>query len=227
MADPPDRSTDTARLTSAKPRPEPHRGPLRFAVPVILGVVLGSAAFGGYVFWSQGKAQHVAETVGEADMAKPAADECAIARAALAAIHASGDDARWPASVGATAMTLKTYSPRVNPVDVPGFSDEEADNLRSKTTADWRWCAGMGDFVRGLRWRPMGADDSSALLGLARPAMNAAGDEAKLYETFAAPPAEGDTHAPLRRGPWLVTLHRNAGGAWQVESTTALSKASH
>jgi hypothetical protein len=215
------RSTGGAGLTSG-----PRASPLRYLWPAMLGLVLGTASFAGYVYWTQGQARQVAERVADPAVAKPAADECAIAQAALSAIHASGDDKRWRASVRDSTMTLTARSHVINPADVPGYADDEADNLRGKVAADWRGCAGLGVFVRSLGWSAMGGDDNIPELGLGRPGVNAAGDEAKVYEAFAAP--LGPNGAPvLARGPWLVTLHRDAGGAWRVTATTDLPRPGH
>lgn len=220
MAEPPDRSTHIAGLTSAKPPP----GSRRYALPIVLGLVLGTGAFAGYLFWSHGVGQHAAEMAGDPDKAKPSAGECAIARAVLAAIHASSDDTRWRTGVGTTTMTLKAGSQVINPADVSGYGDDEADDFRSKAAADWRWCPGMGVFVRGLGWGAMSDEADTPELSLGRPGMNAAGDEAKVYEAFMAPQA-GAGAQMLKRGPWLATLHPGPGGAWQVAETTDLTRA--
>jgi len=221
MTGEPDRSTRIANLTSAKP----PTAQLRHIWPAIavLAVIIGGLA--GYVWWSRSHDQQVAETVGDASLGKPDPTECAIGRVVLASVHGSGDDARWQAAVGAAAMTLKPTSRVVNPVDVAGFSDEEADNLRAKIPADWRWCAGMGAFVRSLNWSPLGGDADTALLALSRPATNTAGNEAKVYVTFSAPRADDDGDAPRKKvGPWLVTLHPDAGAVWRLTATVDLSR---
>jgi hypothetical protein len=200
----------------------PKRSPFRLLAPIALGLIIGSALYGGYVYWSQQKShQTVADAPGDADMAKPAAAECAIARAALSAVHAAGADKAWQTGAGVQEMSLAAYSKVINPVDVPGYSDDEADDLRAKAAADWRWCPGMAAFVGGLGWRPMGGDDAIAVLALGRPGMSKAGDEARAYEAFLAP--RGDSGVlRLARGPWLVTLHKGPNGAWQVTSTDDL-----
>jgi len=195
-----------------------------FLWPLLAGLTLGTVA-AGYIFWSHGQAQHVAETVGDPGMPKPAAEECAIARAAMAAVHASGDDARWTAGAGWKTMTLRAHSQVVNPSDLPGYSDDEADDARGKVKVDWRTCPGMAGFVRSLHWAPLSADIDSAELNLARPGLNKADDEAKVYEVFTAPtPVDETADSPRqKRGPWLVTLHHGADGGWQVTATDDLS----
>jgi len=215
MADP-DRSTHSVRKARAPAIPG------RYVWPALLGLAFGTAV-AGYVFWSHGHAQHVAESVSDPDLDKPTPAECAIARAALTAIHASGDDARWRASLG--ALTLKNRSQRINPVDVPGYADDESDNLRSKTAADWRACADMGAFVRGLGWSPMSDDVDIAELGLARPGVSASGDEAKVYEMVGAPRQDAGGALMLARGPWLVTLARGPNEVWRVTDRADLTKA--
>jgi hypothetical protein len=204
----------------------PKRSPFRHLAPIALGLVVGSALYGGYQYLShqQSQQQALAAAAGDADMAKPAADECAIARAALTAIHAAGADKTWQAGAGVHEMSLADDSKVINPADVAGYSDDEADNLRSKAAADWRWCPGMGAFVGGLGWRQMGGDDVVAVLALGRPGVNKAGDEARAYEAFLAPnPNTGVLR--LNHGPWLVTLHKGPNGAWQVTSTDDLKHA--
>ena len=213
MADP-DRST----LRAGKARAG-RSTPARYIWPALIGVALGTAV-GGYLFWSHGRSQQAAETVADPSLDKPSPGDCAIARAALAAIHASGDDARWRASLG--PLTLKARSQGVNPVDVPGYADDEADNLRGKTIADWRGCEGLGGFVRSLGWSAMSGDEGIAEIGLARPGVNAAGDQAKVYEMVGAPRQDAGGALMLARGPWLVTLHRD-GVAWRVTATTDIA----
>jgi hypothetical protein len=204
----------------------PKRSPFRHLVPITFGLIVGSALYGGYQYLShqQSRAQALAAAAGDADMAKPAADECAVARAALTAIHAAGADKAWQTGAGVHEMSLADDSKVINPADVAGYSDDEADNLRSKAAADWRWCPGMATFVGGLGWRQMGGDDVVAVLALGRPGVNKAGDEARAYEAFLAP--RGDSGVlRLARGPWLATLHRAPSGAWQVTSTDDLRHA--
>ena len=199
---------------------------MRYVWPAMLGIVLGTASVAGYVYWSQGKARQVVERVADPALAKPAAVECAIARAALTAVHASGDDKRWRANVRDSTMTLTAASHVINPADVPGYADDEADNLRVKVAADWRGCPGLGAFVRSLGWSAMGGDENIPELGLGRPGVNAACDEAKVYEAFAAPIGPNDTPM-LAAGPWLATLRRGADGAWRVSATTSLPRPGH
>jgi hypothetical protein len=212
----------------AKPgRPAgPKRSPFRLLAPIALGLVVGSALYGGYYYWShqQSRQQALAAAQGDADMARPTAEECAIARAALSAIHAGRAEKAWQTGAGVSEMSLGTDSKVINPVDVAGYSDEEADNLRSKSAADWRWCPGMTTFVSGLGWTQMGGDDVVAVLALGRPGLNKVGDEARVYEAFMAP--RGDSGIlRLAGGPWLATLHRGPNGAWQMTSTDALKRA--
>ena len=202
------------------------RSPIRFLWPIALGLVVGSALYGGYNYWSHQQTQQkaLAAAPGDPDMAKPSPDECAIARVALAAVHGAGADKAWQTGAGVIEMSLAADSKVVNPVDVAGYSDDEADDLHSKSAADWRWCPGMSAFVSRLGWTQMGGDDVVAVLALGRPGMNKAGDEVKVYEAFMAP--RGDSGVlRLARGPWLVTLHRGANGAWQVISTDDLKRA--
>jgi len=203
----------------------PRRSPFRVLAPIALGVVVGSALYSGYMYWSHQKSQQAhADAPGDADLAKPAPEECAIARVALHAIQVAGADKAWQTGANVTEMSLAAQSKVINPADVAGYSDDEADNLRGKSAADWRWCPGMAAFVGGLGWRPMGGDDPIAVLALGRPGLNKAGDEARAYEAFLAP--NPDTGVlKLTRGPWLVTLHRNPNGAWLVTSTDDLKRA--
>lgn len=203
----------------------PKRSPFRLLAPIALGLAVGSALYAGYMIWSHYKPQQAtADAPGDADMAKPAPDECAIARAALHTIQVTGADKTWQSGAGVSEMSLAADSKVINPADVSGYSDDEADNLRGKAAADWRWCPGMAAFVGGLGWRPMGGDDAVAVLALGRPGENKTGDEARAYEAFLAPRADSGV-LKLTRGPWLVTLHKGANGAWQVTSTDDLKHA--
>ena len=216
MAEPPSRSASPARKT-----PPPRIG---FLWPAMVGGALGTAV-ALYLFWSHLQARHVAETVADPGLATPTPAECAIAKSALTAIHVAGEDARWEAGVGATTMTLKAHSQVINPVDVPGYTDDEADDVRGKGKADWRLCPGMDAFVRGLHWSAMSGDIDDAELGLSRPGVSKTGDEAKLYESFSAPAKGDNPEAPRQaRGPWLATLVRVPDGAWRVTAIGDLSR---
>jgi hypothetical protein len=205
-------------------QPKTSRGsPMRHAAPIVLGLAVGSALYGAYDFVSQQNAEQKALAAAPPDsfMAKPSAEECAVARAALTALHAAGSDTAWRTAADARTMTLEAHTRVVNPTDVAGYSDDEGEDLRGKRAADWRGCPGMAAFVSGLGWSAMGGDEAIPAMALARPAMNKTGDEAALYEAFSAPDA--DTGAlRLARGPWLATLHRGADGAWRVVSSADL-----
>jgi len=198
---------------------------MRFVWPIALGLVVGSAIYYGYIWWShRGAAQQAAaDAPGDPDMDKPSADECAMARAAAGAVHAAGEDKRWEAGAAVTTMSLVAHSKVINPADFAGYADDEAASLNSKAPADWRWCPGMAAYVGGVGWSAMGSDYGVAGLALGRSGLNKGGDEAKMYEAFVAPREEGG--APmLAKGPWLVTLHKAPSGAWQVTSRDDLKK---
>lgn len=193
-------------------------------VSIGLGLVVGSAIYYGYQWWTHRDthAQPPAALAGDADLAKPAADDCAMARAAASAVHAAADDKRWEAGAGVTSMSLGDHSKVINPADFASISDDEGDNLNSKPPADWRWCPGMSAFVSGFGWNAMGSDYPVATLSLGLPAVDKAGDEAKMYEAFLAQKASGVLG--VAKGPWLLTLHKGANGAWQVTSRDDLKK---
>jgi hypothetical protein len=198
---------------------------MRFVVPIALGLVAGSAIYYGYQWWSHRDThtQPAEALAGDADLDKPAAAECAMARAATTAVHAASDDKRWVAGAGVTNMSLAAHTKVINPADFAGISDDEAANLNGKAPADWRGCPGMSAFVSGFGWNPMGADYPVATLALSRPAVDKAGDEAVMYEAFMA--QKGDSGAlGLAKGPWLVTLHKAPNGAWQVTKRDDLKK---
>ena len=220
MTYPPQDPTKARKSAAARP------SPFRHILPIALGLGVGSALYGGYDYWSHQKAQQQAlvDAPGDTDMAKPTADECAIARAALTAIHAAGSDKAWRTGAAADEISFASHSKVINPADVTGYSDDEADNLRAKSAADWRGCAGMAAFVGGLGWTPMSGDPDGSVVALGRPGMNKAGDEARTYEAFLAPRADSGGVMLLARGPWVVTLHRGPSGVWQVTSTDDLKR---
>ncbi len=194
----------------------PGRAPINFVGPVILGLVLGSVVFGGYLYWSGAEARHAQETApGDPSLAKPTVDECAIVRAVLSDAHASGADAKWRAAYKTAAMSLRPRSQVVNPTGTSGYSDDEVENLRGKGAADWRGCPDMGGLVHSLGWSPMTDDEAVADLALGRPGVNKAGDEAKLFEGFIVPDVDVGS-LRMKGGPWLVTLHRAPNGVWTV-----------
>jgi hypothetical protein len=198
---------------------------MRHLLPIGLGLLTGSAIYFGYNYWTHHSTEQkaLAAAPGDADFDKPAAEECGIARTVLTALHASGAEKAWRTGSDVGAITLSIHSKVVNPVDVPGYTDEEADNLRSKAAADWRWCSGMTGFVTGLGWSAMGGDLAVPEFAVGRPAMSKAGDEAKVYELYLTPDAATGA-LRLSRGPWLVTLHKGAAGAWQVTSTDEVKR---
>jgi hypothetical protein len=199
----------------------PGAAPVNFVGPVILGLVLGSAAFGGYLYWSGAKARQAQEAApGDPSLAKPTADECAIVRAVLSDAHASGKDAKWRATYKAGAMSLRPRSQVVNPTGKSGYTDEEVENLRGKGATDWRGCPDMGTFIHSLGWSPMTDEEDVADLALGRPAVNKTGDEAKLFEGFIVPDVDVGS-LQMKGGPWLVTLHRGPNGAWAVAPDNA------
>ena len=216
--------TDPTSGAAGKPK-APRASPSRFVVPIVLGLVVGSAIYFGYQWWAHRgpPGQPAVALAGDPDLDKPSADECAMARAATSAVHAAGDDKRWEAGAGVSGMSLDDHSKVVNPADFAGFTDDESANLNAKAPADWRWCAGMSAFVSGFGWNAMGSDFPVATLALGRAAVDKAGDEAKMYEAFMAQKADSGVLG-LAKGPWLLTLHKAANGAWQVTARDDLKK---
>lgn len=203
----------------------PRTAPSRLVLPIVLGLVAGSAIYFGYTSWShrQGpQPQPAAALAGDPDMDKPAADECATAKAAVNAVHAAGDDKRWEAGAGVASISLGDHSKVVNPADYAGFTDDESANLQAKPGADWRWCPGMSAFISHFGWNAMGSDYPVATLALGRPAVNKAGDEARMYEAFEA--AKPGGMLSVNQGPWLLTLRKGPNGAWQVTARDDLKK---
>lgn len=216
-----DRSTRIANLT----RPRAPTARLAEVWPVLAVMLLILGGLGGYALWSGARERDEAASATDAGLDKPSAAECAIAEAAMDAAHGAGADARWAARAGGGEFALRPHTGIVNPVDIPGYSDDEADNLRGKGEGDWRGCVGMGAFVRRLGWAPLGGDADAPQLGLGRPALNTAGDEAKVYETFAPPAGDGEGPRPKSQH-WLETLHKSRSGArWQVTASTNLAAA--
>jgi hypothetical protein len=223
---------EARRVTDQRPDPASVRRaagrralPIHLVVPAALGLASGSAIYFSYLWWTHREVAHqaVVAAAGDPDLDRPTADECAMARAVASAAHATGDDKRWEAAAGATTMSLGAHSKIINPADVAGFTDDEADNLRGKSAADWRWCAGISTFVTGLGWSQMGIDYGVAELGLGRAAVDKPGDEARMYEAFIAP--KGDSGMlMLTQGPWVVSLRKGPSGAWQVTSRDQLKK---
>lgn len=203
----------------------PRGSPSRLVVPIVLGLVVGSAIYFGYMWWTHHKGpaqQPPAALAGDPDLDKPAADECATAQAAVSAVHAAGDDKRWETGANVTSISLGDHSKVINPADYAGFTDDESANLQGKAGADWRWCPGMSAFIGHLGWNAMGSDYPVATLALGRPAFNKAGDEARMYEAFEAEKPGG--MLMVNKGPWLVTLKKAPNGAWQVTSRDDLKK---
>lgn len=206
-------------------KPGPRPSPVRFVLPIVFGLIAGSIIYYGYTWWThhQGPAQQPAEALaGDADLDKPAADECAMAKTAATAVHTAGDDKRWEAGANVASISLGDHSKVVNPADFAGFTDDEEANLQSKAGADWRWCPGMSAFVSHFGWNAMGSDYPVATLALGRPAVNKTGDEARMYEAFEA--AKPGGMLGVNKGPWLLTLKKGPNGAWQVTSRDDLKK---
>ena len=200
---------------------------MRFVVPIVFGLIFGSIIYFGYQWWTHRGAsstQQPAEALaGDPDLAKPAADDCAMAKAAASAVHTAGDDKQWESGSGVTSITLGDHTKVINPADYAGINDDETNNLNSKAPGDWRWCPGMSAFISGLGWNAMGSDYPVATLALGLPALDKAGDEAVMYESFMSTKG-GDGVLGLAKGPWLVTLHKGPNGAWQVTKREDLKK---
>jgi cbb3-type cytochrome oxidase subunit 3 len=217
--------TDQPTTPPTGRKPGPRGSPVRLVLPIVLGLIVGSIIYYGYIWFTHrqsGQQQPAEAQAGDADLDKPAADECAMAKAAATAVHAAGDDKRWEAGANVTSLSLGDHSKVVNPADFAGFSDDEAANLQAKAGADWRWCPGMSAFVSQLGWNAMGDDYPAATLALGRPALNKAGDEAKMWEAFLAEKPGG--MLMVNKGPWLVTLKKGPNGAWQATSRDDLKK---
>lgn len=217
--------TDQTPNPATKPA-KPSSSPMRFVLPIVFGLVAGSIIYYGYQWWTHrgAHAQQPAEALtGDADLAKPVADDCAMAKAAASAVHTAGDDKQWESGAGVTGMTLASHTKTINPADFAGITDDESTNLNSKAPADWRWCPGMSVFVSNFGWNAMGADYPVATLALGLPAVDKAGDEAVMYESFMAQKADSGVLG-LAKGPWLVTLHKGPNGAWQVTKRDDLKK---
>jgi hypothetical protein len=210
--------------TGAGKPPNPKSSPARFVVPIVLGLVAGSIIYFGYQWWTHRAppGQPAVALAGDADLAKPTADDCAAAKAAASAVHAAGDDKQWETAAGVSSMSLADHTKVINPADFAGISDDQSNNLNSKAPADWRWCPDMSAFVSHFGWNAMGADYPVATLALGLPAVNKAGDEAVMYEAFMAQKESGGLG--LAKGPWLVTLHKGPNGAWQVTKRDDLKK---
>lgn len=211
--------------TNGKKPAAPQRSPMRFVVPIVFGLIAGSIVYYGYQWWSHRGAhtQPPVALAGDPDLAKPGADDCAMARAAASAAHAAGDDKRWETGANVTSISLDDHSKVINPADFAGISDDESANLNSKAPADWRWCPGMSAFISGFGWNAMGSDYPVATLALGLPAVDKAGDEAKMYEAFLAEKSDSGV-LMLAKGPWLLTLHKGPNGAWQVTKRDDLKK---
>jgi hypothetical protein len=186
---------------------------MRLVAPIALGLLAGCGP----------AQQSAASLAGDPDLAKPAADDCAMAKAVVSAVHAASDDKHWESGSGVENMTLAAHSKVINPADFAGISDDEAANLNGKAPADWRWCPGMSAFVSGFGWKAMGDDFPLAALSLSLPAVNKTGDEAVMYEAFLAEKG-GNGVLGLAKGPWLVTLHKGPNGAWTVTKRDDLKK---
>ena len=72
----------TDNPTKARTPAAARRSPIRLLTTIVAGLLVGSALYGGYMYWTHQKAQQpLVDAPGDEDMAKPAVEECAIARA--------------------------------------------------------------------------------------------------------------------------------------------------
>ncbi|MFI4974842.1 MAG: hypothetical protein ACHP84_09920 [Caulobacterales bacterium] len=189
---------------------------------ILLGVLLLAAAI-GYAIWADWHDKQLAESVGAAELAKPSATECAVARAVIGQLHADGEDAAVARRFGPSGQRMRLRELAISPAGLPGLSDDEVRDAASRGDGDWRWCRGMGSFVRSLGWSRMGTDDDLPELSISLPILNSVGDRATLFEVLAPPAAYGldrRDRADLQRGAtlsWTVWMRRDRpAGAWRL-----------
>jgi len=153
------------------------------------------------------------ESHGQANLARPSAQECGIVRLLVGDLHRSGEDAALLRSVGEHGLSLQTIA-----WNQKGFTP--AAYRAPADQADSRWCAGFGPDVRALGWVRMGDMlHERATVSVSRPAFSADGTRAVVAEVFTPPVANTGLSPAAWRSDvrsWNTILERGAAGGWSV-----------
>jgi hypothetical protein len=163
------------------------------------------------------------ETHGANSLARPSTVECAIAHTMAEGLRhreaSTLTDPGWSADLKARIATHA-----MSEVDLQGFSPGPG-YATGAHGGDWRWCRGMGAFVRGLGFARMGQSSFGATFAIDRPWISSDGTQAQVVLDYRPPwdvPANVPT-PPTKALVWreALTLDR-ASGRWTVVGRSAL-----
>jgi hypothetical protein len=121
---------------------------------------------------------HDAESYGNRLLGAPGPDECRMARAIVRDFaQQRSADLRRAAGAGERKLELLAYA-------------WSSDGARAPPGADWRWCPGLGPYVRGLGLERMGGGGWGPSLYISRVATAGPGQGGWAWATFFAPQVE-------------------------------------
>lgn len=196
-----------------------EKPPYRVALALILGAWVLWRAW----FWYTHSAAYQ-ETHGDANLARPTVTDCEIARAIVADVHGQGRDRLLLSMFGDAKFSLQTFAfgwekPTAPPAGYAAPGDD----------GDWRWCAGLGGYLRSIGWVRLGdvVQQRSAIY-VSRPAYNAARNAAVAFQNAMPAPtlvdgltgrdrrsaSEGNLvflKRDQRTGAWTIVAHGPAG----------------
>ncbi len=189
------------------------RTPWKTVATFSAAVLATSAAFSLVGVGFQRYGVYVAESFGDRRLDAPRPAECRIAWLLLSDLKTRRLDAALAAAgLRGQSVGLRAFAWRSSGVRTPGQG------------ADWRYCQGLGRYVRGLGLAPMGSEDLGPTVYLSRAWFGPTGEEATVWETFAAHPA-AVTHGPdppQTTAGWTARLARDAAGRWRIVSIAGL-----
>jgi hypothetical protein len=189
-------------------------GRRRYRVALAL-VLVALFLWNGWAWYRQSDAYQ--ESHGAANLARPSVADCAIARAIVADVHGTGRERQLLRMFGDAKLSLQTFAWGWEKSAAP-----PAGYLITGSDGDWRWCAGLGSYVRSVGWVGLGdvLHQRSAMF-ISKPAYNAARNEAIVFENALPDPRAANGFAgPDRRSAFggdLVFLKNDQRtGAWGI-----------
>ncbi len=205
----------TDALGSVRSLDSPDAGRRRYRVALALVLLALLLLWNGWAWYRQSDAY--AESHGAANLARPSVVDCAIARAIVADVHGAGGERQLLRMFGDAKLGLQTFAWGWEKPAAP-----PAGYLITGSDGDWRWCAGLGGYVRSIGWVGLGdVLRQRSTIGITRPAFNAAHDEAVAFQ-FALPDPQvaHGLAGPDRRRAFegeLVFLKRGQPtGGWKI-----------
>lgn len=157
------------------------------------------------------------ELHGAANLAHPSVVDCAIAGVIVADIHGSGRDRQVLRMFGDARLGLETSA---------WAWDKPAGLAAGYRVAggdgDWRWCPGLGRYVRSIGWvRLSDVLRQRSAINISTPAYNAAHDEAVAFVDAMPDPRspggwDGRDRLSAIKGELVFLKQDQRSGAWAI-----------